>query len=205
MCLADISTDNPNVWYELGYAFAANRPVVMVCSDERGAKFPFDIQHRTVIRYKSDSPSDFEKLKDEIFERAVALLTKTAELKQASETQQNAPNDALSQLEVQLLDVLAADTAIPESGTSLYILQKDVIRSAGLTSIGFGVALRRLVYRSFIEIVDFTAHNEYGETENSEGARITTSGWKWIEENKSLFVLHKGETNTGEADEGLPF
>ncbi len=70
ICLADISTDNPNVWYELGYAFASKRPVIMVCSDERGAGFPFDIQHRTVILYKSDSPSDFEKLKDEIVERA---------------------------------------------------------------------------------------------------------------------------------------
>src|SRR5580693_3082579 len=25
ICLADITTDNPNVWYELGFAFAAGR------------------------------------------------------------------------------------------------------------------------------------------------------------------------------------
>src|SRR5438552_18122335 len=35
ICLADITTDNPNVWYELGYAFAIGKPVVMVCSSER--------------------------------------------------------------------------------------------------------------------------------------------------------------------------
>ena len=35
--------------------------------------------------------------------------------------------------------------------------------------------------------------------------RITVSGWKWIEDNKSLFVLQKGEANTDENDEGLPF
>ncbi len=35
ICLGDISTDNPNVWYELGFAFAAKRPIVMVCSEER--------------------------------------------------------------------------------------------------------------------------------------------------------------------------
>ena len=46
ICLADITTDNPNVWYELGYAFAAGRSVVMVCSGEREAKLPFDIQHQ---------------------------------------------------------------------------------------------------------------------------------------------------------------
>ena len=27
VCLADITTDNPNVWYELGYAFAAGKAV----------------------------------------------------------------------------------------------------------------------------------------------------------------------------------
>src|SRR5919106_1440190 len=63
ICLADITTDNPNVWYELGYAFAAGRPVVMVCSSERtGRKYPFDIQHRTVISYLVEAPGDFDKL-----------------------------------------------------------------------------------------------------------------------------------------------
>lgn len=57
ICLADITTDNPNVWYELGFAYDAGRPVVMVCSKERPDKrYPFDIQHRTIIPYGADSP-----------------------------------------------------------------------------------------------------------------------------------------------------
>lgn len=65
VCLADITTDNPNVWYELGFAFALGRPLVMVCSDERtGKKYPFDIQHRTIIPYLADSPRDFDVLTD---------------------------------------------------------------------------------------------------------------------------------------------
>src|SRR5882672_3006402 len=39
-CLADMSTDNPNVWFELGYAIASQREVVLVCSAER-SHFPF--------------------------------------------------------------------------------------------------------------------------------------------------------------------
>jgi nucleoside 2-deoxyribosyltransferase len=62
VCLADITTDNPNVWFELGFAFAANRPVVMVCSYERTGKYPFDIQHRAVIQYKTEAQSDFKIL-----------------------------------------------------------------------------------------------------------------------------------------------
>jgi nucleoside 2-deoxyribosyltransferase len=40
ICLADITTDNPNVWYELGYAMAIGRQVVMICSTEREERYP---------------------------------------------------------------------------------------------------------------------------------------------------------------------
>ena len=40
ICLADITTNNPNVWYELGYAFAVGRLVILVCSTERRGKIP---------------------------------------------------------------------------------------------------------------------------------------------------------------------
>ena len=67
VCLADITSDNPNVWYELGYAFACGKPVIMVCSEERtGKKYPFDIQHRSIIPYTADAPGDFDKLRDNL-------------------------------------------------------------------------------------------------------------------------------------------
>jgi hypothetical protein len=37
-CLADITTDNPNVWFELGYAIASRREVVLICSEERTSR-----------------------------------------------------------------------------------------------------------------------------------------------------------------------
>src|SRR5688500_4903361 len=43
VCLADITLDNPNVWFELGFAIASNKPVVLVCGDERTSRFPFDV------------------------------------------------------------------------------------------------------------------------------------------------------------------
>ena len=58
ICFAEITTDNPNVWYELGFAFACDKDVIMVCSDERQGKFPFDIQHRHIITYKTNSTGD---------------------------------------------------------------------------------------------------------------------------------------------------
>jgi nucleoside 2-deoxyribosyltransferase len=62
VCLADITTDNPNVWFELGYALAIHKDVVLICSNERATKYPFDVQHRNIIGYKVDAPSDFMEL-----------------------------------------------------------------------------------------------------------------------------------------------
>lgn len=31
LCFAEITTDNPNVWFELGYAIAAGKSVVLAC------------------------------------------------------------------------------------------------------------------------------------------------------------------------------
>lgn len=99
VCLADITVDNPNVWYELGYAFARGRPVVMVCAGER-QKFPFDIQHRSIILYATESPRDFVDLRDSITERIKAQLDKGEVLRQIEETEQVAPVAGVSQPEL---------------------------------------------------------------------------------------------------------
>ncbi len=202
ICLADITTDNPNVWYELGYAFAADRPVIMICSDERKDKFPFDIQHRTVIRYSSESPGDFRELGQQISQRATALLTKALSLKQVAETEQVAATKGLSQHELLVLAVLAGDTAIPESGTSLFSVKNDA-EGSGLTPVGFGLAFRRLLKKEFVEPIDmFDEQNN----EKYEGVQLTALGWEWIEENEKLFILNKKEKSDPEDfEDEIPF
>ena len=64
ICLADVTNDNPNVWYELGYGYAAGKPVILTCCDDRAGVLPFDIHHRHVIHYQSESASDFDSLKN---------------------------------------------------------------------------------------------------------------------------------------------
>ena len=39
VCFADITLDNPNVWFELGYALASKMEICIVCSKERVEKF----------------------------------------------------------------------------------------------------------------------------------------------------------------------
>ena len=52
LCIADVTDRNPNVLYELGFAQAANKSVILMASDVTG--LPFDIAGLRVIRYGAD-------------------------------------------------------------------------------------------------------------------------------------------------------
>jgi 8-oxo-dGTP pyrophosphatase MutT (NUDIX family) len=73
VCLAEITTNNPNVWFELGYAIAIRKEVVLVCSDKRRGSYPFDIQHRHIIKYSTESKQDYDRLKEQLTERLKAV------------------------------------------------------------------------------------------------------------------------------------
>lgn len=203
ICVADISTDNPNVWYELGYAFASGKAVVMLCSDERvGTRYPFDIQHRTIVSYQSESSSDFLKLKKQVKERIEALLKKSERLREIAHSDPVATLEGLSQPELAVLATLAGDSALPGSATSLYSLKHDVER-VGFTSVGFGLGLRRLIRKNLIETVDIESDN--GDT--YPGTRPTEAGWQWIEDNEKMFSL-KTVNDQGfddDLDDDIPF
>jgi nucleoside 2-deoxyribosyltransferase len=196
ICLADITSDNPNVWYELGYAFAVGRPVVMICSAEReNNRYPFDIQHRVVTHYRPDAPSDFANLQNTITERLRAQLNKAQALRQIVEAEQVAPTQGLTQPELMVLAELAGETALPGAVLSLFSLKR-ASEVAGLTSIGFSLAYRRLFSKGLVESVD--ARDERGQI--YDASRLTEDGWGWIETNESLFVLRKPEP-----DDDIPF
>lgn len=75
LVIAEISVDNPNVWFELGYAMALEKPVIMLCDNMyRNGKFPFDISHRNILVYRSGSIRDFNDCLEKLKERIAAKL-----------------------------------------------------------------------------------------------------------------------------------
>jgi len=73
-CIAEISTNNPNVWYELGFACASGKKLIMVCSEERGDQpFPFDVRHCNILTYKTKVPSDFDRYRENLKARIQGL------------------------------------------------------------------------------------------------------------------------------------
>ena len=202
VCLADITTDNPNVWYELGFAFACGTPVVMVCAAEReGKKYPFDIQHRTITSYTSDAPEDFRNLQENITSRLAALVRKGAAIRQlANSDQVVASVSGLSQPEMTVLAMLAGSIISPDASYGLWMLQQDT-EKAGLTKLGCTLGIRKLLAKKLIKTT--TEMDSGGDV--YDALAVEEAGWDWIEANEDKFVLRKGQQESVISDDDIPF
>lgn len=56
VCISDVSTQNPNVLYEIGLAQALGKPIVLIAQE--GTKPSFDIAHLRYISYNRDNLED---------------------------------------------------------------------------------------------------------------------------------------------------
>jgi hypothetical protein len=70
--VAELTTRNPNVFYELGLAHALRKPVVLVSSNE--ADVPFDLQHIRVIYYDVTDPFWGTKLVEKVAENILSAV-----------------------------------------------------------------------------------------------------------------------------------
>jgi hypothetical protein len=75
--VAELTTRNPNVFYELGLAHALNKPVVLISSNEPDV--PFDLQHIRVIYYDVTDPFWGSKLIEKVAENILSALTNPEE------------------------------------------------------------------------------------------------------------------------------
>ena len=196
ICFAEITLDNPNVWYELGFAFASGKDVVMVTEERQ--KFPFDIQHRQVINYKTTTKSDYEKLEIAIKEKLIALIGKQ---KSVNEILQNPIKESqgLKPHELTMLLLIMENQLTREESVSLYNIKTDMDK-AGFNALAISISVRELQSKGFIETFKEADYN------NNEYVvcKLTELGEKWIIDNQNLmqFRHEKKKLNN---DDDLPF
>ncbi len=202
ICFADITLDNPNVWFELGFALALNKEVILVCSEERTDKYPFDIQHRHVTKYNTGSSSDFEKLKTDIKSKLDAYL-KTSLLNEHIKKSPVKTKEGLESYEIAMLLIILENTLTPDDGYSAYHLKSNMNKS-GFTEAASGLAIRLLVEKMMIEVV--LQYDEWNNGEASQFCKLTSIGEQWIKENKELIEIKYSEDNKFEEDDDdVPF
>ena len=84
---AEITTNNRNVWHEVGFAEALRKDIVLV--SEGTEHLAFNIQRRPVIRYTTGPGSDPEEFRRAITERIKALVQKGAGKQKANQQEAN--------------------------------------------------------------------------------------------------------------------
>lgn len=182
ICFAEITTDNPNVWYELGYALAKNKPVCMICDDSR-SRYPFDIHHRQIVKYKTRSTSDFEEIKQKVTNRLSALMEKRTKALHFKETAIAAPQKGLEANEITALALLLSNQKSDE-------LERDSLfnemRAAGFTRIASAIAVEVLKKKGYVEEMKFDEGYGYYCS-----YRCTDLGVEWLIENQNEVNLRE--------------
>lgn len=148
ICFADISEDNPNVWYELGFAFARGKDVVMV-SDSTREKYPFDISHKSIIEYKSESRGDFDELQSKIEGKLKALLETDNVSKQLLDNPLK-ETDGLTSFDMALLAILF-ESDYEDEGVTISFLNKKMEKS-GYNNFATRLAIENLRQRDYINM-----------------------------------------------------
>jgi hypothetical protein len=207
VCLADISTQNPNVMYELGFAIASGKNVVIICSNE-ATTFPFDIQHRGVIQCASDSASDFDKLKAAISNRLRALLKKQATTQEIASASPVKATHGLQPNEIAALALVMANIDSSSDRVATSTVKQDM-ENAGYTRLATQLALTRLARMSFVQAVEDSDYN----SNPFVSYQILAAGEDWLLENQDKLELRVSASPSrqrnmpveGVADDDVPF
>ena len=188
ICIAEVSEDNPNVWLELGYALAMNRPAVILCDKAVRARLPFDIQHRPVILYRTDSKSGYEDLERDII-RLVKNQLSTEQRISSSLTLKpgsQAPV-GLEKYEVSVLTLAFAFWPTPVGSISHWDLEQklkaecfnDVALALGIT----GLMRRGLILERIVE------ESSGFDTQDVKHYQVTPEGINWVEGHRDILTL----------------
>jgi hypothetical protein len=184
LCFADITTDNPNVWFELGFAIAASKDVVLVCSEERKTHFPFDVQHRSIIKYRAGAPQDFVELRESITKRIKALLGKQGEIALASSISPVKNTEGLSQHEIVALVTVMQNQFVMGGPVPVVAIRQDM-NQAGFTDIAVSIAVKLLRSKNMLLMTD--SEDEYRG--RYSGFVVTNEGEAWLMSNQDRLVL----------------
>jgi hypothetical protein len=204
LCVADITTRNPNVMYELGYAIAAGKDVVII-SGPNIEKYPFDIQHRGILSYAVGSISDFKELGKKLTERLNAVLERqesTTEILEASPVKESA---GLQSHEYTALALLLASSDSTDDTVNPNTLKQEM-RKALYSDVATRLAISRLTKLGYV-----TSNWEHGDFDQQWIVySITEAGEAWLVANQAKLELRIGRprqasNSTEIGDDDIPF
>jgi hypothetical protein len=158
------------------------------------------VQHRSVKRNNTETPGDFEELRERITARLKAANRKAASIATLSDSPLPM-TEGLSAHEVVALATIMENSLDPESPPSAHTITEDM-RRAGFTPVAAAIAVKRLLRRGYIDMTQASNFHRDDYT----GFVLTDKGESWLLENQDRLVLRR-DANTGidDTDDQLPF
>ena len=209
ICVAEVSEDNPNVWLELGIALALNRPTVILCDRAIRPRLPFDIQHRPIILYRTDSRSGYDELERDIIKYVSNQLTTERRIATAPTLKPTSEASTdLQKYEVAILTTTFAFWPTPIGSISHWELEQK-LKSLGYNDVALALGITNLVKRNLIL-------ERAVEEDTPEGPadikhyQVTPIGMDWVEVHKDDLELRiqprvARASQTEEFDDDIPF
>jgi hypothetical protein len=178
---------------------AIPKDVVIICSDQRQTEYPFDIRHRKIIKYTTESKRDFEDLSTEITKHLKAIKDKQSHISAAANKLPVAGTQGLSQHEMVTLVTAMQNTFISPDGVSAWVIKQDM-NKYDFNDIAISIAIESLLKKQMLSFEISTDING----ENYTTYFVTEKGKGWLLENQDKLVLKKEVEQPDEYDEELP-
>jgi len=202
ICIAEVSEDNPNVWLELGYALALNRPTVILCDKAKRNKLPFDIQHRPIIFYRTDSRSGYDELESSIVKWIKNELSTSQRMKSVRVLKPGGEgNSDLEEYEVAVLSSAFVFWPTTEGGISHWQLEKN-LKEMEFYDVALALGVSSLIEKGFLTekiLIDHEFDNE-----EYKAYFVTNSGIQWLQENKGKLAVKQPSKKAVKFDD-IPF
>ncbi|MCB9871193.1 MAG: hypothetical protein H6837_15155 [Planctomycetes bacterium] len=154
VCVADITTDNVNVAFELGYALALKKRVVLI--GKKGTNIPFDYRHRKVIFYDTDAPGDFKAFTGKVTAALMAALEKAEKTERIADALQ--PTAGFKAHEVAALAAIAQIVDGPGDSASMFMI-RETMEKMGYTKTAATLALAVLLREGLVSQSTDQDHN----------------------------------------------
>ena len=208
ICLAEVTENNPNVWLELGYALALGRPTVILCEKEVRQKLPFDVQHRSVIFYRTDSQSGFEELRKNIIRLVKHELASEKKIQSAPVLKlSDAEKVDLKDFEVAILTTIFSFSTSIAGGVQVWQLEQK-IKSMGYEDLALALGITSLKDRGFISD-SLEWFEDYSNNYEAKVYKAEPSGVEWIKANQDSLEIKAAQKipvdSFDDFDDDIPF
>lgn len=169
------------------------------------------IQHRKIIKYKVESPSDYASLATLIEERCKALLTKRetrASIPSVTSGKRTSTEFQPFELACLVSIGMQSSSATVNSWVSVYLI-KGEMETLGYNNLASNVALMNLSTSSYVSEKEM---HDMDSSEPHDVCQLTLVGWEWV--NKNIASLNikaqpkktrQGSSSNKPNDDEIPF